>query len=191
VPPRLHVGPEEQAVVLKKLALGPATAARLAINAGAEYGPAKRWPAEYFVETALEVSARQPVEWLVLGGPADEAIAREIAARIPGARLLAGRTSLRDLMAVLAHCRLMLTNDTGPMHVAAAVGTPVVGLFGPTEPRRTGPYGQVEHVLRLDLPCVPCMSSRCRHKPEMECLTSILPDRAFGAVRQRLVGKIR
>jgi ADP-heptose:LPS heptosyltransferase len=81
---------------------------------------------------------------------------------------------------------LMVSNDTGPMHVAAALGKPVVALFGPTEPRRTGPYGQVEHVLQTALPCQPCFKSRCAYIKPNECLLSISPQKVLRAVQQRL-----
>jgi ADP-heptose:LPS heptosyltransferase len=81
---------------------------------------------------------------------------------------------------------LMVTNDTGPMHVAAAIGKPVLALFGPTEPARTGPYGQIQNTLQLDLPCVPCMKSRCSYFKPFECLRALPPLAVFDAVRKRL-----
>jgi ADP-heptose:LPS heptosyltransferase len=81
---------------------------------------------------------------------------------------------------------LMVSNDTGPMHVAAALGTPLVALFGPTEPRRTGPYRQLDHVLQLKLPCVPCLKSRCRYVKPFECLEALTPAAVFDAVQKRL-----
>ena len=83
-------------------------------------------------------------------------------------------------------CDLMVTNDTGPMHVAAALGKPLIALFGPTEPRRTGPYGQLENVLRIDLPCSPCLKSYCAWKNPNECLNAISPAMVFERVRNRL-----
>ena len=77
----------------------------------------------------------------------------------------------------------MVTNDTGPMHVAAALGKPIVALFGPTEPRRTGPYGHLEQVLQLELPCVPCLKPYCTfHKP-LECLRGLAPAEVWSAVQ--------
>ena len=76
-------------------------------------------------------------------------------------------------------CDLMITNDTGPMHVAAALGKPLVALFGPTEPRRTGPYGQLENVLRIDLPCSPCLKSHCTYVKPNECLNALSPAMVF------------
>ena len=83
-------------------------------------------------------------------------------------------------------CDLMVTNDTGPMHAAAALGTPLVALFGPTEPRRTGPYGRLETVLRLDLPCAPCLKSRCHFAKRNECLRALAPAQVLARVQQQL-----
>jgi ADP-heptose:LPS heptosyltransferase len=79
----------------------------------------------------------------------------------------------------------MITNDTGPMHVAAALGKPLVALFGPTEPHRTGPYGQLENVLRIDLPCSPCMKSYCTYEKPNECLKAISPTMVFEHVKKQ------
>jgi heptosyltransferase-1 len=79
---------------------------------------------------------------------------------------------------------LLITNDTGPMHVAAALGKPVVALFGPTEPRRTGPYGQLQNVLRIDLPCSPCLKSTCHFEKLNECLRGLSPAAVFERVKK-------
>jgi ADP-heptose:LPS heptosyltransferase len=80
----------------------------------------------------------------------------------------------------------MVTNDTGPMHVAAALGKPVVALFGPTDPRRTGPYGQAGHVLQSGLACVPCQKPRCTYPKPIECLRLLSPDAALAALEAQL-----
>jgi heptosyltransferase-2 len=147
------------------------------LNPGAEYGPAKRWPAERFAAVAAAAQKRKNCRWVILGGKSDVAIAEDIARQIVHATrsdsgrstestpvVLAGRTSLRELLAVLKICRVVLTNDTGPMHLAAAVGTPIVGLFGSTSPELTGPGlpGCGMHaLLRLDVPCSPCFRRTC------------------------------
>jgi ADP-heptose:LPS heptosyltransferase len=81
---------------------------------------------------------------------------------------------------------MMVTNDTGPMHVAAALGRPIVALFGPTHPERTGPYGQIDHVIQLDLPCVPCLKDQCHYEKPLECLRGISPARVFAEIQRRL-----
>ncbi len=85
-------------------------------------------------------------------------------------------------------CDLMITNDTGPMHVAAALGKPLVALFGPTEPRRTGPYRQLNDVLRIDLPCSPCLKSHCTYEKPNECLNALSPAAVFEFARKKLQG---
>ena len=109
------------------------------LNPGAEYGPAKRWPVERFIETANVISQQTGCRWMVFGGPQDRPLAEEVLAGVPSAASLCGQTTLRELMMGLGRCRLLLTNDTGPMHLAAALGTPVVALFGSTSPELTGP----------------------------------------------------
>jgi lipopolysaccharide heptosyltransferase II len=166
--------------------IGADTSPWVAIQPGARWFN-KRWPVEHYSVLVGRLATWRPdLRFAILGGKDDEELGRTIVQAAPARCLdLTGKISLPEMIEWIRQCKLMVTNDTGPMHVAAAVGTPVVGVFGPTEPYRTGPYGQLEHVLRLDLSCVPCMSSRCRHKPLMECLTNIPPDRVFSAVRQR------
>ena len=166
--------------------IGADTSPWVAIQPGARWFN-KRWPVEHYKALVGRLATWRPdLRFAILGGKDDEELGRTIIQAAPARCLdLTGKISLPEMIEWIRQCKVMVTNDTGPMHVAAAVGTPVVGVFGPTEPHRTGPYGQLEHALRLDLSCVPCMSSRCRHKPLMECLTNIPPDRVFSAVRQR------
>jgi heptosyltransferase-2 len=152
----------------------------IGLNPGAEYGPAKRWPTERFIETARLVEATSAATWLIFGGPADRAAAVQIEGGIkaahPSARIInaAGRTSLRELRAGLALCDAVLTNDTGPMHLAAAVGTRVVVPFGSTSPELTGPGlpGSVGHALVLgQAACAPCFLREC--PIDFRCMKSI------------------
>ena len=99
---------------------------------------------------------------------------------------LCGATSLPELIEWIRLADLMITNDTGPMHAAAALGRPLVALFGPTEPRRTGPYGRLENVLRLDLPCSPCLKSTCHFEKPEECLGALSPELVFERVQKLL-----
>jgi ADP-heptose:LPS heptosyltransferase len=86
----------------------------------------------------------------------------------------------------LRQCELMITNDTGPMHVAAALGVPLIALFGPTDPHSTGPYGQLENVIRTGLPCSPCFNSTCLWANPLECLVAISPEKVFEFAEKKL-----
>jgi len=96
---------------------------------------------------------------------------------------VAGETTLRDLAALYKTASILLTTDSGPMHLAAAVGTPVVALFGPTSPERTGPYGSGHVVIRAGLACSPCFRKVC---DTLECMKSVSIDEVFQAVREQL-----
>jgi len=148
----------------------------------------KRWPVESFGRLLRSLAQELPAHrFAVLGGVTDQALGRELARHLPERCLdLCGQTSLPETIEWLRLSDLLVTNDTGPMHVAAALGRPVVALFGPTEPRRTGPYGQTERVLQAPLSCVPCLKSRCHYRLPLECLRLLEPDRVCRAVIERL-----
>jgi len=127
-------------------------------------------------EVGIETLWRALNDPAVLGGEADRELGQVIAQAAPGrCENLAGRTSLPEMIEWIRLCEVMVTNDTGPMHVAAALGRPVVALFGPTDSRRTGPYGDQHTVLRHPLPCAPCMKDSCSHEQPFECLRAITP----------------
>jgi heptosyltransferase I len=148
----------------------------------------KRWPAESYAELVRLLAPAKPgFRFAVLGGQEDRPLGEVIARADPARCLdLTGRLSLPEMVEWIRLSQLMVTNDTGPMHVAAALGTPVVALLGPTEPRRTGPYRQLEHVLQLNLPCVPCLKPRCRYVKPFECLRALPPAAVADAVQKRL-----
>ena len=127
----------------------------------------KQWPVERFAALVEPIRTRFGLECVVSGGP-DVA---GLAARIPGAVDLAGRTNLRQLVALLERAALVIANDSGPMHIAAALGRPLVTPYGPTNPVRTGPYARESSVVRLDIPCSPCYSRRCSHQSCLQWLT--------------------
>ncbi len=151
--------------------------------------PTKRWPVESFAQLVLELAkARPDIQFAILGGAEDQPLGKQIAAAVPERCLdLTGRLSLPEMVEWIRFARLMITNDTGPMHVAAAIGTPLVALFGPTEPRRTGPYSQPQAVLQMDLPCAPCFRSRCRWPEPQACLKNLAASTVFKAVQSRLL----
>ncbi len=99
---------------------------------------------------------------------------------------LAGETSLIELACLYRRSALVVTTDSGPMHIAAAVGTPVIALFGPTDPARTGPFGKGHRVIRAEVPCSPCFRKKCKH---CECMARIRPEEVFQAVGALLGNK--
>ena len=116
----------------------------------------KRWPATRFRELAVKLHQSFPVTIVIAGGKSDTAIGDEITTDAPFIINLIGKTTLKMLASLLKSATVVVTNDTGPMHIAAAVKTPVVGLFGPTDPGIVGPYGEIHTVLRGDCDRIPC-----------------------------------
>src|SRR5258708_26488626 len=100
---------------------------------------------------------------------------------------LAGQVSPPEMIEWIRLSEAMISNDTGPMHVAAALRKPIIGLFGPTEPQRTGPYGQLQNVLQLKLPCVPCLSACCHYSKPLECLRALPVAAAIDRLPKRFV----
>ncbi len=190
LPPQIVVAPGEVKAAARKFDLSAEVANNrpiFGLNPNAEYGPAKRWPAERFIAAAREIQKQTNCLWLILGGRSDTILAQEIESGIgasPSAvRSLAGQTSLRDLCAVLKFCRVLLTNDTGPMHIAAALGTPVVVPFGSTSPELTGPIstGGVRHqLLKANVPCSPCFLPEC--PIDFRCMNGITVESVVEAV---------
>jgi lipopolysaccharide heptosyltransferase II len=134
---------------------------KLGLCAGADYGPAKRWLPERFAEVASAVAGQQPVQWVLFGTAADSEIGKVIAGSLGDqCSNRIGQTSLEDLIAELGECRLLLTNDTGTMHLATLLGVPVVAVFGSTEDRLTGPLGP-SIVVRHHVECSPCFLREC------------------------------
>jgi heptosyltransferase-1 len=148
----------------------------------------KRWPVEYFADLVSRLAQAQPdVSFAILGGEGDRELGATIASRTPSRCLdLTGRISLPEMIEFLRLSELMITNDTGPMHVAAALGKTVIGIFGPTQPRRTGAYGQLHHAVQGTLPCIPCMKPVCTYSKPLECLRMLSPDLIFHRAHQHL-----
>jgi heptosyltransferase I len=158
----------------------------VAMNVSARW-PTKRWPLSSFaaVLDRLHGEGRGPV--VVIGSAEDRCDVEALRAVTTTPFIdLAGAVPLGCLPALLSKAAAMITNDSGPMHIAAAVGIPVVALFGPTSEVRTGPYGAGHRVLTSSVPCRPCFSRVCRHAPELECLRALTPEEVAGAVRHLL-----
>ena len=192
IAPQLHVAASELEPTAARFGLKPEIEPIFGLNPGAEYGPAKRWPADRFISAAVELHRQTKCRWLIFGGPSDLSIAHEIEigiqkalAKTTDAALpinLAGKTSLRELCVLLKLCRVVLTNDSGPMHVAAAVGTPVVVPFGSTSPQLTGPGlpGNTCHqLLTANAPCSPCFLRFC--PIDFRCMAGIPVERVVEA----------
>jgi heptosyltransferase-1 len=122
--------------------------------------PANRWPARSFGELA----ARLPLKTVVVGSKGDRSLAAEVVKASEGKAVsIAGETGFKELIGVIGNARLLVSNDTGPMHVAAALGVPVFALFGPANPARTGPYGGGHTVIRKEVSCSPCYRKSCKN----------------------------
>jgi lipopolysaccharide heptosyltransferase I len=142
----------------------------------------KRWPAERFARLADQLS-EDGVRVILVGGSAEVDVTNEVRRQMKHDALnLGGATTLRQLAALLRRANLLVTNDSGPMHLAAALGTPVVALFGPTDPRRVGPYGAGHLVLRKGVDCSRCSRDRCAR--DGACMRAIEVDEVAAAVRK-------
>ena len=153
----------------------------VAINPMAKWDT-KLWEPDAFARLADRILARYDCEVLFTGGRDDYAqIETIITAMRSGAVNLAGKTRLKELAFLYSRCRILITTDTGPMHMAAAMGCPVVALFGPTSSRRTGPYGSKHRVVTAGKPCAPCFKKACNH---WTCMKDITVDAVFEAARE-------
>jgi heptosyltransferase II len=151
---------------------------------GAEYGPAKRWPAAHFATLAKKLAAQGYVIWL-FGSPKDHAVAEEIAQLAPGlCRNLCGATTLCQAVDLLAMSDLVVCNDSGLMHVAAALDRPIVALYGSSSPGFTPPLSDQADILSLNLDCSPCFKRECP-LGHLDCLKKLSPEQVFAACLER------
>lgn len=147
----------------------------------------KLWEEERFARLGEALVRRHGARILLIGSASDLPLARRLADLMHPAPFVAtGRTDLKLLIALLRRIDLLVTVDSGPMHLAAALGTPLVALFGPTDPRLIGPYGDGGVVLRVPLPCSPCSKRRCRIEDERLCMRSIAVEEVADAASSLL-----
>ena len=159
----------------------------MGINAGATYGSAKRWYPERFAAVAKEYSERYDI--IIFGGPNEVEMAKEIETNLKASHVtnytnLAGKTTIKELCSLIGGCSLFVTNDSGPMHVAAAYGVPTVSIFGPTKHTETSQWmNEKSIIVRHEMECAPCMRRECplRHH---ECMKSIEAAEVVEAVRE-------
>jgi len=158
---------------------------RLALCPGAEYGPAKRWLPERYAEVMSRISATHACEWVLVGVAKDAPIGEEITRQYSGAaRNLIGKTTLTELIEELRACDLLLTNDTGTMHLAALLKVPVVAIFGSTEPALTGPLGEGHRIVRNHVACSPCFLREC--PIDFRCMQKVSSDEVVAAVEETI-----
>lgn len=143
---------------------------------------ANRWPAERYGELA----AKLPVPSVVVAGPADAAIADNVTSLSNGKSInLAGKTSLMELVALIAQSEFFICNDTGPMHIAAALNIPVFAIFGPANPTRTGPYGDGHTIIRVELACSPCYAKKPCTKHNWSCMNDLAVSTVLHSILQQ------
>jgi heptosyltransferase-2 len=173
----------------------------IGINPGATYGSAKRWPSERFADLTIKVINELNGRIIIFGSESEVEIANEIITEInklkiklkiekKGSRILtmSGKTSLRELAALISECDAFITNDSGPMHMSSALHVPIVAIFGSTNKTATGPFGQGHKIISKDLPCAPCMKRECPEK-HLKCMTEITADEVFAALQEVLPQK--
>ena len=193
--PELVVFPEEEQAMAGRFAQGGLTATDVVvgINPGSTYGGAKRWLPERFAEVTerlcrtIRESRGQQASVVIFGAKGEEQLGREIAARLSSRSLiLSGATTIRELMAAVKRCAMLLTNDTGPMHIASAFQVPVVAIFGPTDWRTTSPFGSAHTIVRQPVDCAPCLLREC--PIDHRCMTRVTVDQVYDAATKQVAG---
>jgi heptosyltransferase II len=160
-------------------------AVRIAVGAGASYGSAKCWPPDRFAKALNALLENAGVDVILFGTPAELPVSSAISAELQRAPInLTGKTSIADLPALLSQCQLFLGNDSGAMHVAAAVGLPVVAVFGPTDPEGTAPVTPRVTVVQQKPYCSPCFLRRC--PTDHRCMTAVTPAMVESALQAAL-----
>jgi heptosyltransferase-1 len=142
----------------------------------------KRWPVEHFAGVVKPLRERMGLASVTAGSKDEVALGEAVGATVN----LAGKTTLRQLVALIEGAELVIANDSGPMHIAAALGKPLVAMYGPTNPVRTGPWGRMDSVVRLDIACSPCYSRRCSHQ---SCLRWLTVESVMNAAEKQMAGK--
>lgn len=141
----------------------------------------KMWSPERFGELASLL----PVKSVVIGSSSDEKVSNIVVDNSRGSAIsFSGRTNLRELVGLIKNARFMICNDTGPMHIAAALNVPVFAIFGPTNPARTGPYGDIHTIIREDLDCTPCYRRKC---DDLRCMDSVTADKVFSIISKKVL----
>jgi heptosyltransferase-2 len=179
--PRLELDEANLAITIARLGLDHSRPVA-AFCVGAEYGPAKRWPARHFAALARSLAARGRKVWLI-GSPAERAIGEEVARLADGAAFnLCGRTDLAAAIDLLSIAEVVVTNDSGLMHIAAALGRPLVALYGSSSPAHTPPLAPAR-LVSLQVECSPCFQRECP-LGHFKCMNDLAPERVLAEIRE-------
>jgi len=176
--PSLRISQENQARVIRELGVSRDRPV-IAMMPGAEYGPAKCWPHEHFAELAARLDESGYAVWIL--GSERDATAGDAIAAAGKARNLCGKTSLEDVIDLLAACEQAVSNDSGLMHIAAAVGIHVHGIYGSSSPKFTPPLTKSHDIHEMGLECSPCFDRECP-LGHLKCLRDLQPDRVFAKI---------
>ena len=158
----------------------------IVINPGAAYGEAKCWPKEYFKKVIQELAAIPNLHIAITGNATQTQVANELAAKTPTIHSFAGKTTIRELMALIERADCVISNDSGPMHIAAAFKRPLIALFGSTDPKQTSPWGD-GIVLYNKVSCSPCFRRTCNK--DFRCMLSITPKMVLEAIYSQIGNK--
>jgi heptosyltransferase-2 len=185
--PRLFVSEDEERAMAQRLqeaGIQPRDTL-IGLNPGSTYGSAKRWLPERFAQAADRVAGESGERVVIVGATGEETLGQAIAEQMQSRPVvLSGRTSIRELMTVIKRCRLFLTNDTGPMHIAAAFDVPVIAVFGPTDWRTTAPFGHDHQIVRRPVECSPCLLREC--PIDHRCMTGVTVEEVYQAAAKQL-----
>jgi heptosyltransferase-2 len=189
--PQLFITADEAGQAAQKLQQHGIQAADflVGINPGATFGSAKRWYPDRFAEVARRLAEEWSARIIIFGGPHEVDIAADIEMHLAGSCLnMAGKTSVRELMALIGRCNFFVTNDSGPMHIAAACGIPLVAIFGSTDHTGTAPYSKNAVIVRKEIPCAPCKLREC--PTDRACMSAVTTEDVVDSART-LLDRIR
>ena len=188
-PPEFHLAPSDEGRKKAEALLSSSgvdfSHPLVGISPGASYGSAKRWYPERFSAVAERLIREFQAEIIIFGGEGEREIAHKVVKNIKGkATDISGMTDLSTLIGALSLLDLLITNDSGPMHLASALSIPVVAIFGPTDPATTSPFGDIHKVVRVPVPCSPCLLRHC--PKDHRCMKLITAEMVFAEAAKKL-----
>jgi len=160
------------------------------INPGAQYGIAKKWFPERFGAVADRLMKEYGAKVIIFGGPGDVTTARTVEASMRSTAInMAGKTTIRGLMSLIKRCKIFITNDSGPMHISAALSVPTLAIFASTDPVATGPFGDGNVVMRSPVNCSPCLKRQCP-QGHYRCMEQVTAEGVYAAAKKMIEGRI-